>query len=109
MGRAERRRAERNERIENRKGKIPMSQNDITDLKRRTISQTSAFDTEALMTCFALANRRLYKHGLERTLRTLQYVDELMGPLLDGAKEIDDYKKELENEIGLKIRCERRV
>ena len=105
MGRAERRRAERNKRIEDRKDKILVTQKELRDLKRDTIRNTSNFDTEALMTCFALANRRLYKHGLERSLRTLQYVDELMGPILDGSKTVDDYRKELFDEIGLSISC----
>lgn len=106
MGRAERRQRERTERIESRKGKVLVEKHALSELKRKTVSDTAAFDTEALMTCFALTGRRLHGYGKTRILRELQYVDELMGPILSGEKTVNDYKRELEQEIGLVIKCE---
>ena len=105
MGRAEKRRMERKNRIEERKGKVLMSHSDINEMKRSIVEDVADFRTEALMTCFALANRRLYGHGTQRTLRTLKYIDELMGPIATGEKTIDDYKRELENEVSVKVVC----
>ena len=105
MGRAERRRMERQNRIEDNKGKVLMSQHDINELRRSIVEDVADFRTEALMTCFALANRRLYGHGTQRTLRTLQYIDELMGHINTGEKTIDDYKRELEDEINVRVVC----
>lgn len=105
MGRAERRRMERKNRIEDRKGKILMTPHDINEMKRNIVEDVADFKTEALLTCFALANHRLYGHGTKRTLRTLQYIDELMGPLLTGEKTIDDYKREAEEEVHISVRC----
>ena len=106
MGRAERRRMERNNRIEERKGKILMSTQDINKMKRDIVQDVADFKVEALMTCFALANHRLYGHGPQRTMRTLQYIDELMGPISTGEKTVDDYRKELEEEAKVVIKCD---
>ena len=105
MGRAEKRRMERKNRIEDRKGKVLMTPQDINQLKRDIAQDVTDFKVEALMTCFALANHRLYGHGAKRTMRTLQYIDELMGPIITGEKTIDDYKREAEEEINIAIRC----
>lgn len=105
MGRAEKRRAERKARIESRKG-APMSRGDIDKLTDDTIASVSNHNVETLMTCFGLAQRRLYGFGYERIMRTLNFVDELMGPIIDGTKTIEDYKKELESETGVIIKCE---
>lgn len=106
MGRAERRRMERNKRIEDRKGKILMSPQDINQMKRNIVEDVADFKVEALMTCFALANHRLYGHGAKRTMRTLAYIDELMGPISTGEKTIDEYKQELVDEVSVSIKCE---
>lgn len=105
MGRAERRRMERKNRIEERKDKILMTHKDINNLKKKIIDDVADFKIEVLMTCFALANRRLYGHGATRIMRSLNYIDELMGSVLDGAVTIEDYKKELEDEAGVVIKC----
>lgn len=105
MGRAERRRAERRERIENRKGKILMTSKDIAEMKREISEYSSNYNVEALMTCFALTGRRLHGYGQKRILRDLQYIDELMGEVLNGNTTIEDYKKELEDEASVVIKC----
>lgn len=107
MGRQERRRLERKNRLEDRKTKILMRPEDIARMKEKITEDVTenfgAYSTEAMLTCFALANHRLYKHGRERTLRTLQYIDEMMGPIADGTKTVHDLRKELEDEVGIKV------
>ena len=107
MGRQERRRLERKTRIEDRKNKVLMTQADIARMKADITEQITdnfgSYSTEALMTCFALVNHRLYGHGWKRTMRTLEEIDKLMGPIIDGEKTIEDYKKELEEEVGFKV------
>lgn len=106
MGRSERRKMERRNRIEERKGKILMSPQDIAEMKRDIYERTDDFKIEALMTCFALAEHRLYGFGSKRIMRSLQCIDELMGDILNDTKTIDDYKKELEENAGIIVRCE---
>lgn len=106
MGRQERRLAERRNRIENRKGKIPLSRKEIKELKDTITHDASAYSVEALMTCYALALRRLYGFGHKRILRSLQAIDGLMGEILDDKATIENYKKILEDETGIIIRCD---
>lgn len=107
MGRAERRRLERKNRLEDRKGKILMTPGEIAKMKEditaSTIDNFGNYSTEALLTCFALANHRLYGHGLKRTMRTLAYIDELMGYIINDEKNVQDFKNELEDELHVKI------
>lgn len=103
MGRAERRRAERWERIENRKEKILLDRSDITEIKRKASHETSRYDTEALMACFALTEHRLYGFGTKRIMRSLQYINDLMNNILTGDAVMEDYIKELEKETGILI------
>lgn len=105
MGRAEKRKAERQERIENRKGKILITPEELNRIKQDITYRASGFSTEALMTCFALANRRLYKHGAGRIIKSLQYIDQLMDDILKDKVTIEDYKKELEDETGVVVEC----
>lgn len=104
MGRAERRKAERRNRIASNKDSVRMTRDDIRRVEERAQEGLTAYSTEALLTCFALANRRLYKHGVTRTMRTLNYIDELMGAVINDEATIEDYKKELEDEIGLVVK-----
>ena len=105
MGRQERRRLARNNRIEERKGKILMTPQEVQDMKRKIATDVNNYKVEAMMTCFALANHRLYGHGAKRTLKTLAYIDELMGYIQDGDKTIEDLKKELAEEAKVNIVC----
>lgn len=105
MGRAERRRTERRNRIQNRKGKYLLSKADINQIKQKKSDDVSAYNVEALMTCFALAERRLYGFGKKRIFRTLQYIDDLMGTVLTDEATIEDYKKELQQEARVVIKC----
>lgn len=105
MGRAERRRLERRNRIEDRKNKILLTRTDIKRMKEEISTEASQYNVENLMTCFALTEHRLYGFGQKRILRTLQYIEDLMGPIAEGTKTIEDYKEELEKECKVVIRC----
>ena len=107
MGRAERRKLERKNRIEDRKTKVLMTPADIARMKAKLTEDITenfgSYSTEALMTCFALVNHRLYGHGWRRTMRILQAIDEMMGPIGDGTKTVQELKQELEEEVGFKV------
>ena len=100
MGRAERRRMERSDRIENRKGKLLMSKSDLKDIR----AEISENNVQVLITCFALANHRIYGHGHKTTLRTLTEVDRMMGEILDGTKTMDDFTRELREECEIEVK-----
>lgn len=106
MGRAERRRAERNNRIENRKDKILVSREDLTDIKQKISHEVSGYSAEVLMTCFALALRKTYGFGQKRIFRALTCVDELMQGILDDTATMDEYIKTLEDETGVVVICD---
>ena len=72
MGRAERRQSERRKRIDDRKGKVLLSRDDISEMKRQERDETSKYNVEILMSCFALAEHRLYGFGQKRILRRLR-------------------------------------
>lgn len=107
MGRAERRRAERRDRIEERKGKICMTRQDLLDIQDQCSRDAAHYDVQILLTCFALAERRLYGFGPKRLLRTLSYINEMVGETLNGNATFEDYKQQLEDETGIIVRCDR--
>ena len=105
MGRAERRMAERRERIDYNKHKVVMTRQEVGKLKNDLMDDISKYNVEALMTCFALTEHRLYRFGHKRILRTLQYIDDLMSAVNDGETTIEAYKRELEEEASVIIKC----
>lgn len=107
MGRAERRRAERRDRIEERKGKILMTRQELRDIRDQCSRDAAHYDVEVLLTCFALAERRLYGFGPKRILRTLAYINELVGETLHGTATFEDFKQQLEEETGVIVRCDK--
>ena len=104
MGRAERRRNDRINRLDSRKDKLLIDKKELTDMRSDIVDTVAKYDVEAMMTCFALAEHRLYGFGSTRIMRSLQYIDELMGNVLRGSKTIDEYKQELIDETGVAIR-----
>lgn len=102
MGRKERRLAERKRRIDDKKNAATMQRNEL----REFANEVRKVNVEDLMTCFALAEHRLYGFGKKRILRTLTYVDELMGPIISGECTLNDYKKIIEEEAHIQIVCE---
>lgn len=105
MGRAERRMMERRNRIENHKNKISMTRDELRQIKKKVSTDVSDYNVELLMTCFALAEHRLYGFGKKRIFRSLQYIDELMGGINNDPTIVDEYKKELDVEAGVRIVC----
>ena len=102
MGRAERRRKERFDRLASRKDSVLMGKDELHAMRKNIVDRTSKYDVEALMTCFALAEHRLYGFGATRIMRSLEYI--LMGDVLNDSKTMEDYKRELEEEVGVAIR-----
>lgn len=106
MGRAEQRRLERKNRIENRKGKIALSRQELAELQHDAAFARTKYDAEALMTCFGLVEHRIHGFGKKRIFRTFEAIDEMMQDILEGRKTLDDLKAELEEECGVVVRSE---
>ena len=106
MGRAERRRLERQNKIEDRKEKVLLTRQEIGQMKAEISHTVSSYSVESLMTCFALAEHRIYGFGAKRIGRCLRYVDELMGAIIDDTACMEDYMKALEEETGIVVKCE---
>ena len=105
MGRAERRRAERRDRIESRKGKILISREDLNKMKRDITYEATGYKTEVLMTCFALILARR-GHDADDIGECIVALNELMDAILSGEATVEDYIKELEDDTGIIVRCE---
>lgn len=82
-----------------------MSRDKLKEMKNQVSDDVSQYSVEALMTCFALAEHRLYGFGKKRIFRSLQYIDELMGTIIRDEATMETYKEELEKETGVKITC----
>lgn len=104
MGRAERRLAERRNRIEERKGKILMSREDLNGIKEDLSYQASGYIVKALTSCFALVMSR---KGFDQDYisECLESVNALMDDILDGKATMEDYMKELEDTTGIAVVC----
>ena len=105
MGRAEKRLAARRNRIEERKGKLIVSRDELNKIKEDLSYKASGYSAEALMTCFALA---LSREGFDSDdiSDSLQYINSLMDQILSGENTMEDYRKELEDKTGIIIKCE---
>ncbi len=105
MGRAERRRRERNDRIRKRKEKILISREDLGRVKREITDDISNFSVEVMMTAFALAEHRLYGFGAKRIMRSLEYIDGIMGEVGRGEATVEELAEQLKDETGVLIKC----
>lgn len=105
MGRAERRKAERQNRIEDKKGKVYLRPSDITAMKRDISRRAAEFDVEVLLTCFAQVLHDKYGFGPVRLMRALEEVDATFGKVLSDELSVDDMQQRLLNETGIKICC----
>lgn len=105
MGRAERRKAERRNRIEDKKGKIYLTPAEVKKMKDEISSQAANFDVEVLLTCFAQVLHDEYGFGQKRILRALNAVDTTFGKVLDGELSVKEMKQRLEDEVAVKICC----
>lgn len=104
MGRAERRKTERANRIENRKGKLVVSKQELSDIRKNVSNEVSERNVNTLMTCFGVSLHRVYGFGGRRIMRVLQYIDYMMSDLVDGTYTIDDYREWLLDETGVSIK-----
>ncbi len=104
MGRAERRRTERKERIEDRKGKIFLKPGDIAKLKNDVAEAAAKHDTEVLLTCFALVLHDEFGFGKKRIMRALESIDRAFDLVLTDKLDVDSMKNRLKKEIGIVIR-----
>lgn len=104
MGRAERRQSERRSRIEERKNKILMGRDELRKMKEEISYEASEYNTENLLTCFALT---LVRQGFDEDdiANSMRYLDGLMDDILSGKSTTEDYVKELEEKTGIIIRC----
>lgn len=106
MGRAERRRQERVNRIEDRKGRIALRPDEIRKMKRDTVDQIAKFDVDILFTCFAQVLRTEYGWGHKRILRALSAVDEMFGRVLNEGLSVKEMQERLADEVGIRIKSE---
>ncbi len=93
MGRAERRKIEKKNRSEK------PTHGQLRTYKERITSEQARFNTELLLTSFALCQHRVFGFGRKRILRSLQYMDEMVGSGLD----LDVLRQELRDEVGIDI------
>lgn len=115
MNRAERRRAAREEdkknrlyssRQNNKQTRYGLTIDQINLVKKEVMDGLSEYYITALMTCFALSEHRLYGHGKKRINRSLEYIEDLMTDVMKGNATVDDYRKQLEEETGVRITLE---
>ena len=104
MGRKERRIDERSKRIEARKEKILISRQELAAWKEKVSTDTSEFNVEVLMTCFALSLVHLDICDNDRILEVLEHIDFLMGRIINDESTITEYIDEME-EAGVVVKC----
>lgn len=89
---------------------IVMTQRELNNLKnqirKEVVDKISKYDVEILLTCFATVLRRQYKFGYKRIFRALNGVDELFGKVLNDELSDEEMRQQLEDEVGIKIRCD---
>lgn len=103
MNRAERRRMDRNKSREPKENRVCLTIDDINRIKEDISDEVSIATVDTLMTCFALAERRLYRFGKKRLKRTIDYIDSLVDDIVNGKATLDDYKKALKEEADVTI------
>ena len=103
MGRAERRRQEKIDRIYQSKGAVKVSRDDYLGIRHDASVEAAKFDTEILLTCFAQVLHDSFGFGYIRVERALSEVDTTFGKVLSGEIDFDDMKKKLADEVGINI------
>lgn len=104
MGRKLKRILAKQNKREKKKSTVTMTYQDLIDMKRKTAQEQNEFTVENLFVLFALAEHRVHKFGSTRIFRTLNYIEELMNPIISGEKVFSDYATELEKETGIKVK-----
>lgn len=103
MNRAERRKAERNNKRDIRKNEVRLTEEELNEIKERVSDAASITSVDILMTCFALAEHRMHGFGKKRIKRTIDYIDDLVEGIVNGDSTIDEYKKELKEETDITV------
>ena len=104
MGRAERRKREREDRIYENRQAIKMTKEEYKNVQDQVAKDASIFAVEALMTCFATVLHEEYEFGFTRIGRAIGSVDEMFGKVLDGKLSISEMKEKLEKTTGISIK-----
>lgn len=108
MGRAEKRKMERNNRIENRKSMIHMSYEEYSEAIRKAKNEATRDAFKVFATCMALKDIQMHGYGKKRIIDNLNYMNDLMNALLDGDANFADYEKEVYDK-GVIINCRGKV
>ena len=104
MGRAERRRQERQDRIFTKKGNISISPADLKKHERMIADKIARFDVELMQTCFALVLHDSYGADEDEIVDRLHDIDNLFGQILEGYITADDLVAELYEKTGLQVK-----
>ncbi len=102
-GRKLRRQQERQAKIQENKESTRYKPAEITQMKKEIREQTSMYNVDMMLMCIALTEHRLYGFGSKRIYRTLEYIDSLMGDILENKATMGDYERALEEETGIRI------
>lgn len=107
MGRSERRRAERQQRLERNKIINKLTQNGPTnEMINDAVHIASANNVELLMTCFALSLHDEFGFKEKRISRCLNKVSEYMDKILNDETDLKELQKQLQDNTGIEIKCE---
>ena len=104
MGRAERRRQERQQRIMTKRGNISLSPYELRQIKRQTVNDIATFDVEILLTCFASVMNEQMHLDPDDIMVNLQAVDEKFGEILSGELSAQEMKQKLIDETGIRVK-----
>lgn len=103
MGRAERRAAERKNKLTNRPGTICLTRQELEEIKKNERIKAQNDTIMFFMTTLPLAEHRIHKFGKTRALRTLHYINELMDSIINDTATIEDYRKMTEDEVNISV------
>lgn len=103
MGRAERRKSDRADRLWNNKNSIKVTRDELERMRAKTMDDAGRFDTEVFLTCFALTLHDEFGFGFKRVQRALGGIDDLFGKVLNDEIDLDFIKERLRNEVGINI------
>lgn len=106
MGRAERRKQERLDRLNSTTSKHDVvrkryTQEEFDKLIQQVDYQARLETVQMMMTAFALAEHRIHKFGHTRVKRTIDYVEQLMDDINHDKASFEQYREDCLKEIGI--------
>ena len=104
MGRQQRRLKEQIERKESRKDKILITRNELGAWKSKVADDTSVYNVEVLMTCFALSLLHTGVCDVDKSMEVLGHIDFLMNRVINNECTLADYIEEMED-LGLIVKA----